>query len=93
MTSALNDSRLAALHGGVRSVAFGEGFDSYFLVFNDGWWDHDGDIPHGLRRVMDSRSWRADLTCVSLGPGGEWFLRAENGRFESPAAVERKRHA
>ena len=83
MTGVLNDRALTALHGGVRSVAFGEGFDSHFLVFNDGWWDYDGDIPDGLHRLMDSRKFRSDLTCVSLGPDGEWFLRAQNGSSET----------
>jgi len=117
MTGVLEDRALTTKHGGVRSVAFGEGVDSYFLVFNDGWWDYAGGLytlhptpytlhptpstlhpapstlnpqpstlglPHGLDSLMDSRSCRADLTCVSLGPGGEWFLQAQNGRSESP---------
>ncbi|KAJ1476599.1 hypothetical protein T484DRAFT_1965386 [Baffinella frigidus] len=79
MASVLLDVALTSLHGGVRSVAFGEGFDTFFLVFNDGWWHAPG-MPAGLGRLMESRKCRPDLKCVSLGPNGEWFLEAQNGR-------------
>jgi hypothetical protein len=63
----------------VRTVAFGQDDDSYFVVYDDGSWAYS-DIPSGLRELIESRARRADLQAVSLGPAGEWFLRANNGR-------------
>jgi hypothetical protein len=37
------------------------------------------DIPSGFRELIDRGGRRADLKAVSLGPGREWFLRANNG--------------
>jgi hypothetical protein len=63
----------------VKTVAFGDDWDSFFVVFADGWWC-SLNIPHELQKLMDSRKQRADLDCVSLGPSGEYFLQAKNGR-------------
>jgi len=45
---------------------------------------YGGALPTGLMQLLLSRKSgsmrRSDFTCVTLGPGGEWFLRAENGR-------------
>ena len=46
---------------------------------DDEWWAYSG-IPSGLRELIDRRGRRADLQAVSLGPAGEWFLCANNGR-------------
>ncbi len=64
----------------VRSVAFGENFNDCFVVYEDGWWYCSGSIPNGLDSKLKARQSRADLDRVSLGPNGEWFLRARNGR-------------
>ena len=70
--------KIHAQSRGVRTVAFGEDWDTWFIVFNDGWWSWDGDIPDGLLQRLTSRDKRADLTCVSLGPSGEWYVSAQN---------------
>jgi len=64
----------------VRSIAFGATSDTFFVVFHDGSWEYDGDIPSGLETKLAERGDRGDLTCVSLGPDGEWFLASRNGR-------------
>jgi hypothetical protein len=63
-----------------RSVAFGDKYDSFFVVFDDGSWEcHD--IHDELADKLEDRADRPDLVCVTLGPNGEWFLRAKNGRM------------
>lgn len=64
----------------VRTVAFGSTYETYFIVFEDGSWQFDGTIPAGLENKLSDRGDRGDLTCVSLGPNGEYFLAARNGR-------------
>lgn len=64
----------------VKSVAFGEYWDSYFVVYTDGWWKCKN-VPTALSKLIESRRSRTDLECVSLGPNGEYFLSAKNGRF------------
>mmetsp|Transcript_2240 Transcript_2240/g.3777 ORF Transcript_2240/g.3777 Transcript_2240/m.3777 type:complete len:474 (+) Transcript_2240:100-1521(+) len=65
-----------------RSVAFGSTYDTFFIVFHDGSWQYQGrGIPESLEEKLASRDDRADLVTVNLGPSGEWFLKAENGRM------------
>jgi hypothetical protein len=65
-----------------RSVAFGSSYDTFFVVFHDGSWQYQGrGIPESLEEKLASRDDRADLALVNLGPGGEWFLKARNGRM------------
>ena len=66
--------------GGVATLAFGSN-DSFFIVYNNGGWRHSGDIPNGLRELLQTRDKKGDLKCVSLGSGGAYFLRAKNGRM------------
>eukprot|EP00927_Polykrikos_kofoidii_P077206 TRINITY_DN74174_c0_g1_i1.p1 TRINITY_DN74174_c0_g1~~TRINITY_DN74174_c0_g1_i1.p1 ORF type:complete len:430 (-),score=54.07 TRINITY_DN74174_c0_g1_i1:90-1265(-) len=66
--------------GGIASVSFGEDYETYFIVWKDGWWSRNGDIPSGLAALMSERRNKSDLDFVSIGPTGEWFLRARNGR-------------
>ena len=61
----------------VRSVAFGQYWDSYFVVFDDGSSIYKN-IPNELIDLLRRRLNRDDLTCVSLGPKGEYFLSARN---------------
>ncbi|GAX28632.1 hypothetical protein FisN_1Hh577 [Fistulifera solaris] len=64
------------------SVAFGTTYDTFFVVFKDGSWKYEGrGIPEELQLKLEDRQERADLKCVNLGPAGEWFLRAKNGRM------------
>jgi accessory colonization factor AcfC len=65
-----------------RCVAFGSTFDTFFVVFNDGSWQYQGrGIPETLEEKLKDRKERADIVTVNLGPNGEWFLKAENGRM------------
>lgn len=63
-----------------RSVAFGDKYDSFFVVFDDGTWECN-DAPEELMDKLADREDRPDLVCVTLGPEGEWFLRCRNGRM------------
>jgi hypothetical protein len=64
-----------------RSVSFANTWDSYFVVFHNGEWKYHGkSIPEGLKDKLYERKEKADLVCVNLGPSGEWYLKAENGR-------------
>jgi hypothetical protein len=64
-----------------RSVAFGSTFDTYFIVFDDGSWKCQGrGLPKELEEKLATRGDRDDLTIVNLGPAGEWFLRANDGK-------------
>lgn len=66
----------------VSSVAFGESCSSYFVVFQDGSYEYTPEyVPEALCNLIESRSRRADVKYVSLGPEGEWFLSAKNGRM------------
>ncbi|GKY95226.1 hypothetical protein MPSEU_000485600 [Mayamaea pseudoterrestris] len=65
-----------------RSVAFANAWDSYFVVLDNGEWKYHGrSIPVGLKEKLHERKGKTDLVCVNLGPSGEWFLKAENGRM------------
>jgi hypothetical protein len=65
-----------------RSVSFGSNYDTFFIVFHDGSWQYQGrGIPESLEDKLASRDDRADLSIVNLGPSGEWFLKAKNGRM------------
>ncbi|CAJ1891101.1 unnamed protein product [Cylindrotheca closterium] len=65
-----------------RSVSFGKTFDTFFVVFHDGSWQYQGrGIPESLEEKLEERDCRADLMTVNLGPEGEWFLKAKNGRM------------
>lgn len=63
------------------SVSFGNSWDSFFIVFHDGSWKFQGrTIPDELEEKLAAREDRPDLICCHLGPSGEWFLKARNGR-------------
>jgi hypothetical protein len=68
------------VHGGIASVAFGDD-DSWFVVFNDGFWECAGYIPQGLLEIIDNQGGKqADLACVTLGPTGQWYVRTKQDR-------------
>lgn len=76
------DKVLKGLPQAPRSVAFGNSYDTFFVVFADGTWKfHGRSIPIALADKLQDRKDKADLVCVNLGPHGEWFVRAENGRM------------
>jgi hypothetical protein len=64
----------------VRTVAFGDQWDSYFIVYSDGDYAYSN-IPGSLRNLLTSRNDRCDLECDSLGPSGKYYLRTKNGRY------------
>jgi len=65
-----------------RSVAFGATYDTFFVVFNDGSWEYQGRaIPKSLEKKLRERDDVDDLVLCNLGPTGEWFLKAENGKM------------
>jgi len=63
----------------IRTVAFGEDYHTFFIVFEGGSWMSNGNIPDGLSKRLKQRNCSGDLSLVSLGPNGEWFLKALNG--------------
>eukprot|EP00984_Skeletonema_dohrnii_P014619 scaffold6158_cov85-Skeletonema_dohrnii-CCMP3373.AAC.3 len=64
----------------VKTIAFGERWDSYFVVFTDGGYSFNN-IPYVLSDlIQNKRKSKGDLECVSLGPNGEYFMSAKNGR-------------
>ena len=76
------DKELKKLRKAPRSVAFGGAWDTWFIVFHDGSWKCQGrSIPDELEEKLAERGDRPDLVCVNLGPHGEWFLKARNGRL------------
>ncbi|KAL3945075.1 MAG: hypothetical protein SGBAC_000866 [Bacillariaceae sp.] len=74
--------KCVAEHKLPRSVSFGKTYDTFFIVFHDGSWQYQGrGIPESLEEKLEERDCRADLVTVNLGPEGEWFLKAKNGRM------------
>jgi hypothetical protein len=67
----------------VKSVAFGAHMGSYFIVYEDGCYQC-GYLPESLEVILERRALsgedKLDLDCVSLGPDGEYYMRAKNGR-------------
>jgi hypothetical protein len=63
----------------VRTVAFGDDWDSYFIVYSDGDYAYSN-IPHALRKLLVSRNNKRDLVCVSLGSSGEYYVRRQDER-------------
>jgi cell division protein FtsB len=63
----------------VKSVAFGEDWEDYFVVFEGGGYEYVG-CPSGLEQKINARGKRGDLEKVTLGPNGEWSLWAKNGK-------------
>ncbi|EJK69390.1 hypothetical protein THAOC_09363 [Thalassiosira oceanica] len=74
LTEELNSSSSSK----VKSVAFGEEWDSYFVVYTDGGYAYQS-VPSELVKLIKKRI-KADLSCVSLGPDGEYYVGAEDGR-------------
>eukprot|EP00536_Pseudo-nitzschia_multiseries_P010711 jgi/Psemu1/307526/fgenesh1_kg.336_\ len=65
-----------------RSVSFGATYDTFFVVFHDGSWQYQGrSIPKSLEEKLGERDDADDLVAVNLGPNGEWFMKAENGKM------------
>lgn len=65
-----------------KCVSFGSSYDTFFVIFQDGSWQYQGrGIPESLEQKLASRDDRADLVTVNLGPSGEWFVKARNGRM------------
>ena len=77
------DRELKKINKPPLSVAFGNTWDTFFIVLSDGSWRFQGrGIPAGLERKLAERKDRPDLVCVTLGPDGEgWFMKAENGQM------------
>jgi len=64
----------------IRCVAFGGKRDTFFVVYTDGSWKHEGsEIPMGLTMLLRDRGASNDITSITMGPSGEWFLQVENG--------------
>jgi len=64
----------------VKTVAFGVGWDTYFIVYEDGWFKYGGSLPAGLVELAARRG-VADLDCVALGSSGQWYMSSKNGKF------------
>lgn len=68
-------------HENVKTLAFGKEFNDYFIVYENGSWVYDGEIPQDLVDLLRDRQHAADLVCVYLGPNDEYFCKARNGRM------------
>ena len=75
------DRELRKLTTPPASVAFGGSYDTFLIVYHDGTWKHSGKgVPAGLEgELRRQRDAGRPLSCVSLGPAGEWFLRSAAG--------------
>ena len=69
------DLKKKLTEGPIASVAFGTSMQSYFIVYKDGGWYYD-DAPAELTKIVGRRG---DLDCVSLGSGGEYYVRFRDG--------------
>ena len=69
--------------GKLRCVSFGDQRDTFFIVNTDGSWYYQGSgIPQDLEDLVSKdRDGKSDLTLVSLGPNGEYFVRARNKKM------------
>ena len=59
---------------------FGENWDSYFVVYADGWRSYSS-VPSGLSDLIENTLNESELECVSLGPSGEYFVNTQDGRM------------
>jgi len=74
------DRELRKLSTTPSSVAFGSSYDTFWIVYNDGTWKYSGkSVPIGLEEQLAREGTGAKLSCVNLGPEGEWFLRSREG--------------
>eukprot|EP00392_Amoebophrya_sp_AT5.2_P007506 g7521.t1 len=65
----------------IKSLAFGEDWETWFIVYTDGGWSSAGSVPCELTdTICNRRNRKADLQFVSLGPENNYFLRCGNGR-------------
>ena len=60
----------------IETVAFGESWGSYFLVYQDGGCSYCN-IPSDLEEFVENSG---SLNCVSLGRDGAWYAEASDGR-------------
>merc|ERR1712176_1699633 len=66
---------------GIRCVAFGGNNDAFAVVYADGSCKFEGSkIPTALRKILNDRG-RKDLICITMGPGGEWFVKVKGGEI------------
>jgi hypothetical protein len=63
----------------IATFSFGDNDCAYFFVTQSGNYGYAG-IPVGMRELMTSRNQKRDLKAATLGPDGEWFVSAQNGR-------------
>lgn len=47
---------------------------------SDGSWESHGNLPLGLESLMNDRQNEADLKWCSIGPNGQWCVKAKNNR-------------
>jgi len=64
----------------VQTVAFGEKWDSYVVVYADGGLSYSN-VPSGLSDLIENTLNEPELECVSLGPSGEYFVSTQDGRM------------
>jgi hypothetical protein len=67
------------LTGEIATFSFGDDDYAYFYVTKSGNYGYAG-VPVGMSELMTSRNHKRDLKAASLGPDGEWFVSAQNGR-------------
>jgi len=65
----------------VRQVAFGDGLESWCVVYTDGSFKSSIALPPTLKQklFLSGGQARVDVKQLSLGPSGEWFLACSDG--------------
>ena len=66
----------------ISSVSFGASANSYFIVQAAGGYSYSG-IPTGMHTAINTNKYKKKCFAnVSLGPGGEWFVRWTDGSWK-----------
>jgi len=79
----LQDEINKTKRGSIRTLSFGVDWETWFIVFSDGSWRYEGNVPEELLNIIyNQRGGKKDLEFVSIGPEGQYFLRtADEKRF------------
>jgi hypothetical protein len=66
-------------HSSVKTVAFGEDMEDYFILYNGGGYAYRGIPPMMERDAFSNKYKKKTFAAVALGPKGEWWARWTDG--------------